>query len=69
MLELTVIRKNKNNYDLVFFNVEGKIQELWKMKNKVITTSYGRKVKIIFLRIFNKLYISRFVVGDLDCYS
>jgi hypothetical protein len=67
MLELTVIRKNKNNYDLVFFNVEGKIQELWKMKNKVITTSYGRKV--IFLRIFNKLYISRFVVGDLDCYS
>ena len=66
MLELTVIRKNKSSYELVFFNVEGKIQEFWKMKNKVITTSYGRKV--IFLRIFNKLYISRFVVGDLDCY-
>jgi hypothetical protein len=67
MLELKVIKKNKNSYDLAFFNVERKIQELWKMKNKVITTSYGRKV--IFLRIFNKLYISRFVVGDLDCYS
>ena len=66
MLELKVIRKNKNNCELVFFNVEGKIQELWKMKNKVITISYGRKV--IFLRIFSKLYISRFVIGDLDCY-
>lgn len=66
MLELTVIRKNKNSY-LVFFNVEGKIQEFWKMKNKVITTSYGRK--FIFLRIFTKLYSSYFTVGDLDCYS
>lgn len=67
MLELKVIRKNKNSYDLVFFNAEGKIQELWKMKNKVITTSYGRK--FIFLRIFTKLYSSYFTVGDLDCYS
>lgn len=67
MLELTVIRKNKNNYDLAFLNVEREIQELWKMKNRVITISYGRKV--IYLRIFNKLYISRFVAGDLDCYS
>ena len=44
MLELTVIRKNKNNYDLAFFNVEGKIQELWKMKNKVITTRMVEKL-------------------------
>ena len=31
------------------------------------TTIVGRKV--IFLRIFNKLHISRFVAGDLDYHS
>lgn len=65
MLKLTVIRKNKkNSYDLAFSNV---VKELWKIPNRTIIPSYSRR--IIYLRIFNKLYISRFVVGDLDCYS
>lgn len=67
MLELKVIRKNKNNCELVFYNVEREFQDIWKIKNKVIIISYGRKV--IYLRIFNKFYISKFVVGDLDYYS
>jgi 3-dehydroquinate dehydratase len=66
MLELKVIRKNKNNCELVFYNVEREFQDIWKIKNKVITISYGRKV--IYLRVFNKLYSSKFVAGDLDCY-
>ena len=67
MLELKVIRKNKNNYDLAFFNVENKFQLFWKMKNKVITISNRRNV--IYLRIYNKVYCSYFTIGDLDCYS
>jgi hypothetical protein len=64
MLELKVIRKTKDNSDLICYDNYNWIK-LWTLKNKTV---FIMRKKFIFLRIFTKLYSSYFTVGDLDCY-
>ena len=64
MLELKVIRKSTKSSHI--FCLGGVYTyDIWKITNRVISSSYSGT---IYIRIFNKLYSSRFIVGDLDYY-
>lgn len=65
MLELKVIRKTKDNSDLICYDNHNWIK-LWTLKNKTV---FIMRKKFILLRIFTKLYSSYFTIGDLDYYS
>lgn len=64
MLGLKIIRKTKDNSDWICCNRNNWIK-LWTLKNRTVFIMYKDS---ICLRIFTKLYISYFTIGDLDCY-